>query len=266
MKRINIVAVQFRAEPLQIQKNTQKVEIIIKKIKKAYPKVELIIFPEMSLFGYGYLEKMHEKKRQEDMREAIQVMKTLAKGYQVHIIIGYFTVKRNKYYNTLGIFHKNGKLAGEYNKIHLVKNLDNVFTSGTEPMICHVNGVRLGIMICWDCAFAELGYIYGKNEVDALIIAAAWEKPFEQQWEVMVQARAIELGKPVIAVNRAGTDENLSFVGKSFVANEEGFIVEKIGKKSQLYYTLVKQEMDVAFGLPYKMASKVKGSVAEIKL
>ena len=108
----------------------------------------------------------------------------------------------DRIFNTAPLFDRSGELVARYRKIHLFDvDLDGqppfresaVFTPGTELVTHEVEGVRVGLAICYDLRFPELfrGLMALGAELFA-IPAQFQQRTGEAHWEVLVRARAIE--------------------------------------------------------------------------
>jgi len=112
---------------------------------------------------------------------------------------------------------------------------------GTSPQagfsVQHLPGanVTTGMLICWDQWFPEAARLTALRGAELLLYPTAigWyhgepddEKPRQlDAWQVMQRSHAIANGVFVAAVNRVGTEDDLAFWGRSFVADPRGQII-----------------------------------------
>lgn len=117
-------------------------------------------------------------------------------------------------YNASIFIDKNGAAKKLYNKIHLfdielagqapIRESDS-FRHGAEPVIFEYEGFKFASSICYDIRFAELYSFYAKNEVDVILVPAAFlVKTGMAHWEVLLRARAIESQCYVLAPAQHG--------------------------------------------------------------
>ena len=156
-----------------------------------------------------------------------------------------FFEKRAKgiYHNSAYVFERDGSIAGLYRKSHIPD--DPAFyekyyfipgDTGFEPI--QTSAGNLGILICWDQWFPEAARIMSLKGADILIYPTAigWAKNepesiYERQkdsWMTVMRGHAIANRLFVIAVNRIGTEGDLTFWGHSFVAAPDGFLLKDL--------------------------------------
>jgi predicted amidohydrolase len=140
-------------------------------------------------------------------------------------------------YNTSLVFDRDGRLAATYRKIHLydveipgrVSYLESRNVApGAETVVVEVDGVRVGLSICYDLRFPEL---YRRLTVDGgahvLVVPAAFMlHTGRDHWEVLLRARAIENQCYVVAAGQIGDhDPGRTCFGRSMVVDPWGTLL-----------------------------------------
>jgi predicted amidohydrolase len=64
-----------------------------------------------------------------------------------------------------------------------------------------------------------------ENNVNAFIVSSAWPFPRVEHFRTLASARAIENQSYMIVANRIGTDEDVSFCGRSTIIDPYGVII-----------------------------------------
>src|SRR5438876_684745 len=64
-----------------------------------------------------------------------------------------------------------------------------------------------------------------EQNANALIVSSAWPFPRVEHFRTLAMARAIENQSYVIAANRVGTDDGVSFCGTSAIIDPSGIII-----------------------------------------
>ncbi len=102
--------------------------------------------------------------------------------------------------NVLIVLDASGRLVARYNKIHLfdalsVKESEKMTGGNTPPPVMTLNGIKLGLAICYDLRFPELFRDLARRGADGVIIPAAWYSgPLkEDHWLTLLRARAVEI-------------------------------------------------------------------------
>jgi predicted amidohydrolase len=140
-------------------------------------------------------------------------------------------------YNTSVVFDRSGDLAGVYRKIHLYDveipgrvsyRESATVAAGDTPATVPVEGVTLGLSICYDLRFPELYRhlaVHGGAQVLA-VPAAFMLHTGRDHWEVLLRARAIENQCYVVAAAQIG-DHNpgRTCFGRSMIVDPWGTVV-----------------------------------------
>ena len=91
---------------------------------------------------------------------------------------------------------------------------DEHFRAGADATVVNVDGVRVGLLVCYELRFPELfGAI--ANDVDAIVVIANWPSARRAHWDLLLRARAVENQCAVIGVNRTGGGGGLEYDGGS---------------------------------------------------
>ena len=204
------------------EKNLKKIEKIIK--YASLNKVDLIAFPEMTLTGFSNdVESIAEIENQSF---SIESFKNLAQKYDIAIIFGMVIKQENKGLNKSLMINRNGKIIGDYTKIHpfSLANEDKFFNSGENLCFIDFREFKIGLTICYDLRFPEIYSAYAKN-CDIIFNIANWPKKRVEHWQTLLKARAIENQIFVAGVNRIGID------GNNLAYQESSYIFDPSGKK-----------------------------------
>lgn len=203
-------------------------------------KLDLMIFPEMTLTGFT----MRSEKFSEDLTgESYSFFSTLAKEKKCAVMYGVIEKGKKKSFNTLVHLNNQGKIISSYRKIHPFSySKENIFYGkGKETVITKVKGVKIGLSICYDLRFPELYRFYAKDKALLIVDIANWPDTRIEHWRTLLKARAIENQCYVAGINRVGNDPKLHYngfsslfdpMGKEIVAveNEEKIISVEIDK------------------------------------
>jgi N-carbamoylputrescine amidase len=146
------------------------------------------------------------------------------------------------YHNTAVVIDADGALVGVYRKMHIPDDPlyyeKFYFAPGDLGFRCFETRVaRVGTLVCWDQWFPEAARLTALAGAQLLVYPTAigwetgarpdWEAAEHDAWETAQRAHAIANGVFVIAVNRVGAEERLTFWGQSFVADPFGRVVAR---------------------------------------
>ena len=105
-------------------------------------------------------------------------------------------------FNTTVVFSPDGDLVAKYSKIHMFDVvLDGVasyeesatISPGDEIVTFDMDGLSVGLAICYDLRFPELFRILALRGADLIVLPAAFTMTTgKDHWEILIRARAIE--------------------------------------------------------------------------
>lgn len=229
--------------------------------RAAEEKVELILFPEMSLTGFTmnvevlgeYYDKnnytknsssdtknstnsnfetssknMNNDKSHWNFNNTLEAIKKLSVKYSINIGIGYIEkeLEESKGKNKYAVISKLGEVISNYTKIH-------PFTFGTESKYyCggdkisyfNIDDFNLSSFICYDLRFPEIFQIASK-ETELITVAANWPKARINHWVDLLKARAIENQCYIAGVNRVGNGDGIEYNGNSLIIDPLGSVI-----------------------------------------
>ena len=115
---------------------------------------DILLLPECFLTGYE-LPMTYEKSISCDDETIIKIC-DVAKELGIGIVLTSFTKGKTQPQNTAFVINKSGKILMKYSKVHTCDFADekNV-ESGTEFRVCDFDGIKLGVMICYDREYPE---------------------------------------------------------------------------------------------------------------
>jgi predicted amidohydrolase len=125
---------------------------------------------------------------------------------------------------------RRGEIVARYNKLHLydafaVQESRHVSAGDQVPPLIDVDGLKVGLMTCYDIRFPELARRLVLDGADLLVLPAAWVRgPLkEMHWEILVTARALENTCYVAAVGECGPRN----IGNSLVVDPLGVAIAR---------------------------------------
>ena len=117
-------------------------------------------------------------------------------------------------FNTTAVFDPTGEIVARYRKIHLFDvdlagdasyRESAIVAPGDEIVTVEVDGVTVGLTICYDLRFPELFRILALRGAEVIVVPAAFAMATgKDHWEVLLRARAIENTVYVVAPNQVG--------------------------------------------------------------
>lgn len=177
---------------------------------------DLVVLPEMCTTGFTmdsarYCEQLDGP--------SVKRLTHLARECGINLIAGVATrTAAGEFHNSSLFINRDGVLVAEYRKQRLFAfaEEDQSYAPGDSDVIVDIEGVRCGLLICFDLRFPELFRAIAPA-VDALIVIASWPSARQLHWDTLLRARAIESQAYVIGVNRTGVGGGVEYGGGSVV-------------------------------------------------
>ncbi len=149
---------------------------------------------------------------------SVTMVRELAREHGVAIIAGSLALigDDGTIRNTSLAIDSRGELCGAYSKLHMfdvevggIEYRESAATApGGEMVVATVDGIRVGLTICYDLRFPELYRALALAGADIITVPAAFTVPTgTAHWETLVRARAIECQLPVLACGLYGDHE-----------------------------------------------------------
>lgn len=240
-----------------IKENLKQMSAIV--AEAAVEKAAAIFFPENSLF---FRLSQEEKVLPVCLQgPEILELQNLCNKHQLAIHFTSAVQDQGHVYNASVLLEPGCAAQLVYKKMHLfdielqgqkpIRESDS-FKQGSEPNIFSLGGLKFGSSICYDVRFAELYALYARQQVDIILVPAAFlVKTGQAHWEVLLRARAIESQCYLVASAQAGVhrsvhdSQNRETFGHSMVVDPWGHVVQCLTEGvGVFYYDINKDEIE----------------------
>jgi predicted amidohydrolase len=228
-KLIRVAAVQFDPKLGQVVHNRTVMRQHLQ--VAAESGAELIVFPECAVTGYGFESKDEASPYAEPIDgPSVRQFADDCARWKTHAVFGLLERDGDHLFNACALVGPHG-LVGCYRKIHLpFLGVDRFTTPGDRPFAVHeVDGLRVGMHICYDGSFPESGRVLSLLGADLLVLPTNWPTHSECAAEHMVATRAMENHVYAMAVNRVGEEAGFRFVGRSSIVDPSGHALAQAG-------------------------------------
>lgn len=146
-------------------------------------------------------------------------------------------------YDTAVLVSRSGELAGSYRKSHLYPTEHRWFRPGNRLQVFDLDGVRVGIAICFEHAFPQIASTLARRGAQLILNPSAVPVGFEYLQELRIRARAQDNQIFAAAVNRVGSEGPVVYSGGSLVAGPRGDV---LARASSSELGVVSAELDLA--------------------
>ncbi len=204
----------------------------------------LVLFPEATMARFGV--PLHEVAEPLDGPWADGVRR-IAADAGITVVAGMFVpADDGRVTNTL--IASGPGVDAHYDKIYLYDAFgfteSRTVAPGHEPVVITVDGVGVGLSLCYDIRFPELYVELARRGAALITVHASWGTgPGKlEQWTLLARARALDTGSFVAAVGQAYPGDEIAKlgptgVGGSIVASPYGEVIDTAGAEPSLLVT-----------------------------
>ncbi|MEU0053603.1 carbon-nitrogen hydrolase family protein [Streptomyces sp. NPDC006309] len=195
----------------------------------------LLAAPEMFLTGYAIGDDIARLAEPADGDSADAVAE-IATRHGLALAYGYPERDGETVYNSAQLISADGTRLANYRKTHLFGCFErDHFTPGERHVVqAELNGLTVGLLICYDVEFPENVRAHALAGTDLLLVPTAQMHPYQFVAESMIPVRAFENQMYVAYVNRVGPEGEFEFVGLSVLAGPDGVARARAGRAEQL--------------------------------
>lgn len=140
-----------------------------------------------------------------EMRDRLaEALGNAASTYKFYLISGanFENIDGKIFINSL-VFNPKGKIIANQTKNHLFKNENKVAIPGNNYSIFNFNGIKAGIMICYDAVFPEVARILALKGADIIFVPSRIKKDGVEAWHLYLRLRSLENRVVIAGINIA---------------------------------------------------------------
>ncbi|MSO73705.1 MAG: aliphatic amidase [Alphaproteobacteria bacterium] len=214
----------------EVEKNCKRIAQFVEGMKRGYPGLDLIVFPEYSTQGF------HPQKWA-DLTTTIGGNETqiFAEACKKNKVWGVFSLTGEEHpdglnpYNTLIMIDDKGKVVLEYRKI-FPWCPQEPWTAGHETAVAEgPKGLMVGATICYDCNMPEIVRDTVMKGAELVVRIQGYMYPSKEQQRMIAQVRAWENLAYMAVANMAGRDLVYSYFGHSNIVDFDGSVLAECG-------------------------------------
>ena len=206
---------------------------------------ELTIFPECALTGYCF-DSIDEARPYAESIPGPSVDKMVALCAELggFVVFGLLEKEGARVFNALALVGPQG-LIGSYRKIHLPRLGVDMYTDfGDRPFaVYEINGLRIGMNICYDGGFPESGRCLALLGADLIVLPTNWPPGAEAAADYAINTRAMENTVYYAAADRVGVERGVPFIGKSKICDPLG---KTLGYADHTHEEILYADVDVS--------------------
>lgn len=249
MKNFKIALSQFSPHVGDIEYNTQK---MIEEAKKAVQdKVDILLFPELSLVGYSAEDLFLRSTLQERIERAFVQLKEIK---DLVIVFGFVHYKEDGQRFNAAAVMKDGETLGIYCKQNLpnygVFDEKRYFNTGSQHLVFEYLEHKFGVLICEDTW--NINTVQELAQLNVKTILSLNSSPYEvgkpQHRIKTMRELCKQLQLNLVYANQVGGQDDLIFDGSSFVINHNGTVALQAESYKEDLYTVEYNQEKSLFG------------------
>lgn len=201
--------------------------------------------------NFAFLGDLHQRidRSDEIMEKSLRFLQQTAEEFGIYLLGGSFPAPAgdDKVYNRTVLVNPDGRIAAQYDKIHLFdvylsenesyNESDFVKEGDTEAVVYESDRIgNIGLSICYDLRFPELYRKLSEAGAEILCVPSAFTATTgRDHWKPLLQARAIENTGFIIAPAQTGIHgEKRSTHGHSMIIDPWGTIISDAQKDGEM--------------------------------
>ncbi|WP_077532745.1 carbon-nitrogen hydrolase family protein [Massiliimalia massiliensis] len=162
-----VAILQINAVKKNLVKNTQTVICMMQEAAKL--NADILLLPEC--FITSYTLPITNKEALADNDPSIAAICNAAKSFRIGVVATAFTKGDGKPQNSAFVIDKNGEILMKYSKVHTCDfSAERCLQSGTEFKTCSFDGIKLGVMICYDREYPESARILMLKGAELILV------------------------------------------------------------------------------------------------
>ena len=189
---------------------------------------QLLLFPELTMQQFGTTLFTSRKDRSPFIAK-------IAKQYQIYLVVGWYLHKKAKFHNTTFVFTPEGKELTRYDKIHPfpVEHVDHRKVTGGKSLTTFtLQGIKFGIITCFDLRFIPEVLGYRELKCDVLLAPSAWvHKDGASEWLPILSHVARVTNSYILGADMAGSIGDIQWNGNSAIVSPKGKIIKQLQQK-----------------------------------
>ena len=220
---MRIAVVQAAGTPGDVEANLRDVDRLA--AEAAGQGARLAIFPEAFVSGYNLGRERVAQLAQPAGGDAVRRIAATACDHGLAILCGYYERDGDTVFNSAVLAGAHGEVLANARKTHLWGDLDRAAVeAGAGFAAAAVEGVGVGILICYDIEFPEAARALALAGAQLIAVPTALMEPGHLIADMLVPARAAENQVFVAYANRVGREGDLDYLGRSCIAGPEGVV------------------------------------------
>jgi len=233
--KINVGLAQISPKLADVQSNCELHLAFVE--RAAQQKVDLLVFPELSLTGYTLQDAVGEVAHKASPSDPL-INAMLEASQRLDMVVGFAEVDERGRFYTAGAYLSKGSLVHVHRKVYLptygLFDEGRYFDLGDSVRAFDTRFGRMAVLICEDFWHVSPPYLAWLDGADVLLLTSASPGRGLNDDDRLGSSRFVEtvnksyaamFGNYVIHANRVGFEDGMNFWGGSTIFDPDGELV-----------------------------------------
>jgi len=245
-KRISVISLRKTDSMVDnenpVKSRQERFDEVLPFIKEANDiKTDFICLPE-TFSTAGIIDSNDNLAENYKTGETYKFCQKNSKQYNINLITSILTKENNKIYNRAVIFSKSGEIVGAYDKVHSAPGEDFI-TEGNDFPVYEVDGIKIGMQICYDFNYPEGPRILALNGAEIIFWPTMWDGPVQHYVESVTRTRAMEnyiyVASSSFVCYGDGSWKTHKSIGATMIVSWSGFVLSQTGTTPGLASSII---------------------------
>lgn len=238
--QVTVAAIQMDVAWFDPQANLARMRALVERAADDEAPADLVLFPELA--NSGYVKGKDAAFAREYLKLAEPVpgpftreLGALARRFRMHLIAGLLEAHPTvvgTVYNSAVLIGPDGDVLGVHRKMHIPGEERHYFYPGNTTGVFRTELGNLGLIVCADRRFPELARVLALKGAEILccvanIPGADRARRDPERAYFVPRCRAMENRVFYVECDRVGTQEDLTFQGRSSVIDPYGDVIAR---------------------------------------
>lgn len=215
---------------------------------------ELVVLPE--LWSYLGPKDRHARVAEPIPGPTSDFLGGIARRHRLWLVAGSYleaVADQPRLFNTCLVLSPAGEIVARYRKLHLFDvdvgghsyRESATMAAGGEVVATELNGVKVGLTICYDLRFPEIYRRLAVGGAKIITVPSAFTRETgKDHWEVLLRSRAIENQVFILAAAQVGSHPpGRACYGNALIADLWGVVLARAGYQE----CVVTAELDLEY-------------------
>jgi predicted amidohydrolase len=222
--------------PATWEQNMAQAELYMEKAGKAGS--DIMVLPE--LFNSKGMKQWFEGKIdviKKEIGEKVPGGKTIdtvaeyARKYSMYVAACILENDNEKFYNSVVLVDRKGKVAGKYRKSHLPQGEEKCVLPGNDLPVFKTDFGTIGMLVCYDLNFPEAAITLSLKGAEMILWPTMWPSLFPSSFymDTFLKGTALMNGVYLVSSSYSKPDPDSTAAGRSAIVSPTGMILADTG-------------------------------------